>query len=206
MRGERRYVAMPGAKADAVALWIVHAWLHDRLELSTFLHVTSATKRCGKTLLIEVVGSLAWRPLPVSGRITPAALFRTIEQYAPTILLDEADTFMGDDPELRGIINGSQRRALMRTVGENHEPRLFGTWCAKAISGIGALPDTVADRALAIRLERRDASGGPMPLWRDRDKQAIENLRRKLARWMTDNADAVLARRNAVAFPSGLHD
>ena len=116
---------------------------------------------------------------------------------------------MGDDPELRGIVNGSQRRemaSIIRTVGEDYEPRRFSTWCPKAISGIGDLPDTVADRALTIRLERRSPTVGDMPHWRDRDRQAVEVLERKLARWTDDNADAVLERRNAVAFPSGLHD
>lgn len=205
----RRYVDMPDAKAGAVALWIVHTFLHSRLDLSTVLVVTSATKRCGKSLLMEIVGALAFRSEPVSGRITPAGMFRLIELHEPTLILDEADTFLGNDPELRGIVNGSQRRdmaSIIRTVGEDHEPRRFSTWCPKAISGIGNLPDTVADRAVAVRLERRSPTAGDMPHWRDRDRQALDVLKRKLARWTDDSADAVMERRNAVSFPSGLHD
>lgn len=205
----RRYVDLPDAKADAVTLWIAHTFLHGRLDFSTILNVTSATKRCGKSLLMEVAGALALRALTVSGRITPAGMFRIIAQHEPTLILDEADTFMGDDPELRGIVNGSQRREMafvIRTVGEDHEPRLFRTWCPKAISGIGDLPDTVADRAVTVRLERRSPTAGDMPHWRDRDRQAVEILRQKLARWTDDSVDAVLERRNAVAFPSGLND
>ena len=96
-----RYVDIPKTRADAVALWIATTWIHDRLELSTFLNLTSATKRCGKSLLMEVIGALVFRPLPVSGRITPAALFRSIQRAEPTLLLDEADTYMTSDPELR---------------------------------------------------------------------------------------------------------
>ena len=205
----RRYVDMPVTSADAVALWVVHASIHDRLEISTFLNITSATKRCGKSLLMEVLVALVCKPLAASGRITPAALFRTIELYAPTLLLDEADTFLGDDQELKGIVNGSQRRDLayvMRTVGDDYEPGRFRTWCAKAISGIGSLPDTVLDRSLLIRLERRAPNVGDLPRWRDRDKQAIADLNCKLARWIADDGDAVLERRNAVAFPPVLND
>ena len=205
----RLYVDMPDGKADAVALWVFHSFLHHRLDRSSILHVTSATKRCGKTLLMEVAGTLAWRSVAVSGRITPAGTFRLIELHEPTLFLDEADTYMGDDPELRGIVNGSHSRGsafVIRTVGEDYEPRRFSTWCAKAISGIGDLPDTVADRAVTIRLERRSTSVGEMPHWRDRDRQAVEALRQKLARWIDDNADAVLGRRKAVSFPSDLHE
>ena len=205
----RRYVDMPDEKADSVALWIVHTFLHSRLDVSTILHVKSATKRCGKTLLMEIVGALAWRSEPVSGRITPAGVFRFIELHEPTLFLDEADTYMGNDSELRGILNGSHSRgsaSIIRTVGEDHVPRRFSTWCPKAISGIGDLPDTVEDRAVIVRLERRTPTAGDMPHWRDRDRQAVEVLRQKLARWTDDNADAVLERRKTGSFPSGLHE
>ena len=205
----QRYVDMPVTLADAVALWIVTTWLHNYLELSTFLNVTCATKRCGKSLLMEVIGTLVFRPLPVSGRITPAALFRTIELAEPTLLLDEADTYMTNDPELRGIVNGSQRRAsafVLRTVGEDYEPRQFKTWCPKAIAGIGGLPDTVLDRSLTIRLERRAPNTGRLPHWRNRDALRIDTIRRQFARWTKDNEQKVLRQCNAVSFPSGLHD
>ncbi len=205
----RQYVHMPEPAVDAVTLWIVHTLLHDKLEISAFLNLTSATRRCGKTLLMEVIGSLVFRPLPVSGKITPAALFRTIELHEPTLLLDETDTFFGDDTELRGIFNGSQRRDsanVMRCVGDDHEPRYFNTWCPKAISGIGGLHDTVRDRSIVIHMERRPPNRGDLPRWRDRDKQAINDIRRRVARFISDNADSILAKRNELAFPPGLHD
>ena len=204
-----RYVSMPAALAEAVALWVVMTWLHDRLEISTFLNLTSATKRCGKSLLLEVVADLVHRPLPTSN-VTPAVLFRVIEKSAPTLLLDEADrTFAKKDiPDLIAVINSSQRRSgayVTRCVGEDHEPRRFSSWCPKAMAGIGNLPDTVRDRALVIRLERRPP-GQSLPLWRNRDCVAIERLQRQIVKWTGDNAQAILARRNDVAFPAGLHD
>ena len=204
-----RYVSMPAALAEAVALWVVMTWLHDRLEISTFLNLTSATKRCGKSLLLEVVADLVHRPLPTSN-VTPAVLFRVIEKSAPTLLLDEADrTFAKkDNPDLIAVINSSQRRSgayVTRCVGEDHEPRRFSSWCPKAMAGIGNLPDTVRDRALVIRLERRPP-GQRLPLWRNRDCVAIERLQRQIVKWTGDNAQAILARRNDVAFPAGLHD
>ena len=136
------YVYIPRELADALSLWIVHSYLHDRLEVSTFLNLTSATKRCGKSLLLEVLSELVYRPLPVAGNITPAALFRTIQKFEPTLLLDEIDTYLANDPELRGVLNGSQRRAsafVIRTVGEDFDPQRFATWCPKVLVGIGGL-------------------------------------------------------------------
>ena len=204
----QRYVSIAPALADTVALWIVVTWIHDRLEISPFLNVTSATKRCGKSLLLEVLGELVHHPLPVGGRVTSSALFRTIEMHAPAMLLDEADTFFGDDDELRGVVNGSQRRNsayVMRCVGDDHEPRRFVTWCPKAIAGIGGLPDTVLDRSIVVRLARRPA-GVSLAHWRDRDRSAIESLRRQLARWREDEAANIVTGLSGVTFPPGLHD
>ena len=204
-----QYVYLPKPMADAVALWCLTTWIHDRLEISTFLNVTSATKRCGKSLLMEILAELVRHPLPASGRVTPAAIFRIIEKQGPTLLLDEADTFFGDDPELRGIVNGSQRRGqayVLRCVGENHETRNFVTWCPKAISGIGGLPDTVIDRALVLSLERKPPSDRSVGRWRDRDKEAIKDLQRRIARWINDTGGAILELRDSVRFPPCLND
>lgn len=203
------YIYIPRELADALSLWIVHTHLHYRLEVSTFLNLTSATKRCGKSLLLEVMAELVYRPQLVAGDMTPATLFRTIEKFEPTLLLDEVDTYLADDRELRGVLNGSQRRAtafVIRTVGEHFEPRRFATWCPKVLVGIGGLPDTVLDRSLVLRLERRPPSAAPLLSWRSRDKEVIEQLKRQLVRWLADNTEAILVARSGVDFPPALHD
>ena len=57
-----------------------------------------------------VVGSRT-RPLPANN-ITAATIFRTIEKYFPTLLLDEADTYLRDNEEMRGVLNSGHRRDL----------------------------------------------------------------------------------------------
>ena len=203
-----RYVSLPAELADTATLWVPVTWIHDSLDISPFLNLTSATKRCGKSLLLEVLGEFAYRALAVGGRVTSAPLFRLIEAHAPTLLLDEADTYLRDDDELRGVVNGSQRRSsayVFRCVGDDHEPRRFGTWCPKAIAGIGGLPETVLDRSIVLRLERRPPNV-ELASWRDRDKGAVETLCRKLARWIGDNKASIVAGLSAVEFPSTLHD
>ena len=94
---------------------------------------------------------------------------------------------------------------VMRCVGEDHEPRRFGTWCPKAISGIGGLPDTVIDRSLVVRLERKPSSHA-LDRWRDRDWKAVKDLRRRIGRWIADKDEEILNGRRSVRFPPGLHD
>ena len=204
----RRHVWIDEPEADALALWAVMTWIHDRLEVSTFANLTSATKRCGKSLLVEVLGELVRRAMQVSGKVTAAALFRVVEAHAPTLMLDEADTYIREDDVLRGVVNGSQRRALayiVRCVEPDNEPRKFGTWCPKLIAGIDTIPDTIRDRSLVVRVERKPARERIVP-WRERDREAVDAMRGQIARWTRDNAECIVAALPAVVFPDALHD
>jgi hypothetical protein len=106
----RRYVVVSHDAAHATALWIMHAWTLEAFDISPLLVITSATKRCGKTTLLEAIGMLAPRPLPASN-LTTATLFRAVEKFKPVMLIDEADSFMGEKEELRGVINSGHRRS-----------------------------------------------------------------------------------------------
>ena len=204
------HVAIDDYKADAAALWCTMCWLHDKLDVGPFLHITAPTKRAGKSLLLEIVSNFVPRPLAVSASITEPALFRTIEICEPTFLLDEVDRSLKDRPELVAAINGSQKRSEARAIRlVEHdgawEPRAFSTWCPKVFSGIGSLPDTVNDRAIAIRLERKPA-GRSLPRWRDRDQDAVAEITQRIKRWIADTADSALARRSSLVFPGSLND
>lgn len=192
-RVHARYVVLPDGAADAAALWDVHTYLTDVLDVSPILGLTSPQKRCGKSTHLDVHRAIVRRPVGASN-ISPAALFRVVEMMTPTLLIDEADTFLRSSDELRGIVNAGHTRStaeVVRTVGDDHEPRRFRTFCPKAIAAIGELPGTIDDRAIVVRMKRR-ASGEPVErLRRDRIDSALEPLRRKAARWAADNATAI---------------
>jgi len=155
-----RYLALPPHASTVLALWVLHTYNMDVAFTSPILAITSPVKQCGKTQLLIVLGAVVARRLFASN-VTSAALFRTIEQYTPTLLIDEADTFLRDNEELRGVLNSGHTRttaSVIRTAGDDHEPRQFSTWCAKAIASIGRLPGTLADRAIEVQMRRRMAA------------------------------------------------
>ena len=189
----RKHVVMSDTCRDTTALWTLHAYLIDHFLVSPRLGVNSPTKRCGKTTLLDVLARLLPRAQPTSN-ITPAALFRVIEAYRPTLLVDEADTFLHDNDELRGVLNSGHRKggSVLRTVGDDHEPRAFTTYCACIIAMIGKLPDTLHDRAVTADLKRRLPSEAIEPFRPDRAGH-LDELARKAVRWAQDNAERVAA-------------
>ena len=187
------HVVMPEASRDACALWVAHTFLLDCTMISPRLAITSPTRGCGKTTALDVISQLVLRPLPAAN-VSASAIFRVVEGYRPTLLIDEADTFLKDNDELRGVLNSGHRKggAVLRNVGDDHEPRAFSTYGACAIALIGQLPATLADRSVPITLTRRKRDEGITPFRLDRVAHLLV-LARKLARWTADNEIAIAA-------------
>lgn len=179
------------ADADCAALWLLGGYLMDVWRLWPRLLITSPTKACGKSTLLEVLDAMAHRGF-IASNASPAAILRAIEAWQPTLLLDEADTWMKANEELAGILNsGHTRRTarIIRVVEVKGEllPTAFSTWCPIAIAGIGGQRDTLMSRSIIIGLRRKlnDETVERLPF--DLHQQ-LHRVRRQAARWAADNA------------------
>jgi putative DNA primase/helicase len=186
----RRYVVMPDHGTEAVALWVLFAHAYDCFEISPILAIESPEKRCGKTTLLALVQAMAPKPL-TAANMTTASVFRAVDTFRPTLVIDEADTFLtADNPELVGVLNSGHTKAtafVVRVVGDEHDVKPFTTWCPKAIALIGELPPTLQDRSIVVRMRRRQR-GETVERRRADRTGPLADLCRKAARWAADNA------------------
>jgi putative DNA primase/helicase len=188
----RRHIILDDDSLFAVVLWgLLTFFIHSQLiDVLPFLTLSSPEKRCGKTRLQTVLGWVTCRALSASN-ISSAAVYRTVEAYRPTLLLDEADTFVKDNEELRGILNAGHTREkafVIRCNPVTMEPERFSVWCAKSFALIGSLSGTLADRSIEIRIERKKRGQKVSPL-RATPKEKREELMRKILRWAVDYGD-----------------
>ena len=203
--GYKRFLALPEWSAETMALWTLAAHAHDLSQISPILAFVSPEKRCGKTTALGLLNLTCPRPLPASN-ITGAALFRSVEKWRPTLLVDEADTFLRDSDELRGIFNSGHNRSqevVIRTAGEDYEPRVYSTWSPKVIAMIGSLPGTLEDRAISIPMRRRRSDERVEKFRADRN-YGLGDLARQCARWVSDHSDDL--RESDPEIPRALHD
>lgn len=187
----RKYLVLPPSADIAIPLWALHAHAHDAASTSPNLVMKSPTKRAGKTRTMSLVSGLVPRALPTSN-ITAASVFRTIEAFGPTLLVDEADSFLALNEELRGVLNSGHTRptaVVVRTVGEEHVPSCFSTWCPKVIALIGHLPDTLEDRSIIIPMKRKAKHEKVARMRLSKIGKELEPLRSKIARWVKDNIE-----------------
>lgn len=201
----RRFIVCCEEVSHAVALWIAMTWFIAVVRVAPLAVITSPEKRCGKTLLLSLLGRLVARAV-TSSNISPAALYRTIEAWQPSLLIDEVDTFMKDNEDLRGLINSGHTRDsayVIRLVGDNFIPTRFSTWAAKGLAGIGQLADTIMDRSVIMEL-RRKLPHEKVDRIRDAEQSLFDDLRSKLARFAEDYSEEV--RQARPPLPDSLND
>ena len=222
-----RYVVCPRYGAETLALWTLHTYAFQLRRVTTYIGITSPVKRCGKTTLLTLLSMMANRSV-VAANISPPALFRVIEEAQPTLLIDEADTFLQGNDELKGILNAGYSREtayVIRVEGRgqnagrmtNDECQMsnedrgradeaasrlvrFSCWCPKVMAAIGRLPETLADRCIMITMQRKS---GKERCERLRTLDAGD-IRRRCARFVSDNAEKIGSRQPTL--PEKLND
>ncbi len=192
------YVWISPVAATAAALWGTATWCVEHVDFAPILAVLSATKRCGKSHLLDLLRGVVRRGYLTSGSgVTTAVVFRLNNTQRPTLLIDEAEKLAGRhaDRELIGMLNAGYRRGaqVQRCVERNgdFEVVAFDAFGFRALAAIGRLWDTILDRAITVRLERkpRDVT------LRRFSSRVVETeaarLARRLARWAADSRTAV---------------
>ncbi len=209
----RRCVVLGSAQADVEALFIAHSYVFGAAEATPILYITSPEKSSGKTRNLETLERLVQRPW-LTGRVSPAVLYRKTEAVCPTLLLDEVDAALKSGEEyaeaLRGVLDSGHRRGgkVSACVGQgaNMTYQDFSTFCPKVLAGLDrGLPETVRHRAITIQLRRRLRNSEPIMRWRYREIEAMAGpIRDKLQAWA---AGAVENLRNAhPSIPEELDD
>jgi hypothetical protein len=201
-----KYMHLPPGANHALALWVLHTYLMDAVEVTPYIAIISPQYRCGKTTLLRLLKATSHQAINAASISTPA-LGHIVHNYKPTLLIDEMDSFMrGSDHEsterMRGILNSGYSRGegehikMEQRNGKggavNWVPVRWHTFCPKALAKIGDLPETLMDRNIMVSLER--ARDGECAKLRASDLQARgPDLQRRCMRWAEDHAEQLQA-------------
>lgn len=185
------YVSLQNGAAIALALWIIFTHTIEVARIAPILAILSPVRQCGKTTLLGLLLRLTFRPM-ASANLTAAVLFRTVDAWFPTLLIDEADTFLLNSEELNGIINSGHTRdtAQVHRLGRGNIPQVFSTFCAKAIAMIGKPSDTILGRSIVIHQQRKLEDDVKEILLPHKNIE-IAAVRARIARWSKDNLQRV---------------
>src|SRR5262249_59516202 len=92
-----------------------------------------------------------------AGSISPSALFRAVEMFQPTILLDETEKYIEPNSDLHALLNEGHcvGGTVMRVLGDKLELREFAVFSAVAYARNGRLPDDLEQRSIIVQMQRR---------------------------------------------------
>lgn len=92
--------------------YVLLSWVYDRFNELPYLRVRG-DYGTGKTRFLLAVGSLCYKPIFASGASTVAPLFRALDAFRGTLIIDEADFRMSDEKaEIVKILNNGNMQGL----------------------------------------------------------------------------------------------
>jgi putative DNA primase/helicase len=179
-----RYVIISPDCAAATVFWVLHTYLVNYTFITPRLFITAPQRGCGKSTLVDWLTTVVQKPLS-SVNISAASVYHIVEDDQPTIIIDEADTFLKLKEELRGILNsGHKKGGYVHRQDARTGGKTYSTFSAVALSLIGNLPSTLQDRSIRIRLRRRTPDEKITSLRLDK---VGDDFARRCARWVLDN-------------------
>ena len=106
----RRFVVFH-TKSDAnmLALWVAFTYVYDKFNIAPLAGITASDKECGKTTLLRALYYLVFYGYACT-LLTTATAFRIVDAYHPTMLADELDKFLKQNPELLAVFLAGHER------------------------------------------------------------------------------------------------
>ena len=190
-----RFAVVPFGTLLPITLWVVGTHLFESFDAFAYLTITSPTPRCGKSRVLELL-SLLCANAERTSNISEAALFRLIEKFKPTLLLDEMEQIRekGERAQiLRNLLNAGNRRdaVAIRCAEGGATIERCTVFCPKAIAAIGSLPDTITDRAIVIGMHRRTREEKIERFLFQRAEPVARQIRERVVAWAKTNLEMI---------------
>jgi hypothetical protein len=192
-----KHIAARPDEVLVIALWVMLTWVHEvAASYSPYLTLTSSGPDSGKTTTLSLLKFHTPKAC-LCADLTGPSLFRFVDHEKPTMLVDDVDDLFIRRPDLNDIFKTAWTRGpkIPRTqkVGDHSVTVWFDPFCPKAVTLIGErLPEALRTRCILIKMWPKTAADKVEAFSLIGDDECTE-LRRKLARWASDNAAGLKA-------------
>ncbi|MGH7484906.1 MAG: hypothetical protein ACREMY_04765, partial [bacterium] len=147
-----RYVDVSPLFEKIASYYVLFSWIYDSFNELPYLRLRG-DPGSGKTRFLLTVGSLCYKPMFASGASTVSPIFRILDTFRGTLIIDEADFRLSDErAEIVKILNNGNARGfpvLRSEVSRTREfnPRAYAVFGPKLVATRRAFED----RALESR-------------------------------------------------------
>ena len=157
-----RYADLSEAFEEIASYYVLLTWIYDAFNEVPYLRLRG-DYGTGKSRCLLTIGSLCYKPMFASGASTVSPLFRIIDAFRGTLVVDESDFRFSDaKAEIIKILNNGNAAGfpVLRseaTPTKEFNPRAFNVFGPKIIATRGAFDD----RALESRCITETMNGLP---------------------------------------------
>lgn len=152
------YCWMEDKNLFLATIYIKYSWIFDQYSVVPYLR-SSGMPGTGKTRFNDAVGILCYRPVILNGGVSEAALFRIVDMYKPTLVINEFDRLNSDEKSLFTTIlnNGYEKgKEVVRVEGEKVRTlKFFKVFCPKIFATIDRFKDSALESRI-ISLESKE--------------------------------------------------
>lgn len=158
-----RYVDLSPDFEELAASYVLFTWIYDAFEELPYLRVRG-DYGSGKSRFLLAVGSLCYKPIFASGTSTVSPIFRILDAFRGTLIVDEADFRLSDEKaEVVKILNNGNARGfpVLRseaTSRREFDPRAYAVFGPKLVATRGFFED----KALESRCLTEEMGGRPL--------------------------------------------
>lgn len=191
-----RYADVPQFWEVLIAHYVLMTWVYDRFTAVPYLRFLGEPQT-GKTRCLQVAGHLAYKAIMAGGATTSSPIFRLMDVYRGTLVIDEADYKSSDLwSEIIKILNSGymQGMPILRSEpsDDGYEPRAFDLFGPKILSTRKAFEDYALEtRCITLNTqEGRIRSDVPRQLPK-RFYDEAQELRSELLAWRFANYDRI---------------
>lgn len=188
------YVDIPETFLEFAVWYIIMSWIYDKLSTVSYLRFTGDTG-VGKSRSLDAIGRLCYKPLMMSGAVTPAPIYRLIRRFRGTMVLDEADfRESSEKAEVITILNSGfeRNRPVIRCSKDNPDNlEILPCFGPKVFATRYRFTDVALEsRCLTHTMEETDRDDIP-PLLGEAYYKREMSLRNKLLLWRLKNLDLI---------------
>ena len=179
-----RYVDVSPRFERIASYYVLFSWVYDGFAELPYLRLRG-DYGSGKTRFLLTVGSLCYKPIFASGATSTSAIFRMLDCFGGTLIIDEGDFRYSDEKsDLIKIFNNGNQKGLPVIKTEmsgtkEFNPRAFEVFSPKILASRGSFDDKALESRFLTeesgdRKLRRDIPINLPPIYKD-EARALRN-------------------------------
>lgn len=180
------YVDLTPLFENIACYYVLFSWIYDDFRELPYLRALGDTGS-GKTRFLLTVGSICYKPIFASGASTVSPLFRILEIFRGTLIIDEGDFRMSDEKaEIVKILNNGNAKGfpVLRSEsvnGKEFSPRAYNVFGPKLVATRGYFQDNALEsRCITEEMGQRRLREDILINLTDEHKEKSRILRNKL--------------------------